>query len=148
MMATNHALAGALLGLSIGHPIALPLAFASHFALDSIPHYTDERLKISSKRFVYLLLVDAFLCFLLVTMLALVRPDQWLLAALCAFLATSPDFMWVGKFLRARRGEAEQALTNPIMRFHSRIQWFTRPVGAVVELVWLVGASVLLANVV
>lgn len=146
MTATNHALTGALVGLSIGHPAAMPLAIASHFVLDALPHYSDERLQVSSKAFARLLVVEALLCFMIVLLLFLARPEHWLLAIVCAFLATSPDFMWAGRFFRARRGNDELILRNAIMRFHSWIQWFERPIGAFVEVVWFLGAGVLLAN--
>jgi hypothetical protein len=42
MLATPHLLVGALIGRLAGsYPLALPLAFASHFLLDVIPH-TDQ----------------------------------------------------------------------------------------------------------
>lgn len=148
MIATNHALTGALLGLSIGHPVALPLAFASHFVLDAIPHYGDDNKRIARASFVLQLLADAAFCGLLVLLLALSGTVNWPLAALCAFLAASPDFMWIPRFLRARKGEKESKPTNPVVRFHSWIQWFQRPIGAAVEVAWLTAAVLLLANIV
>lgn len=148
MIATNHALTGALIGLSIGHPVALPLAFASHFVLDAIPHYGDDNKRIANSSFVIQLLIDAAFCGLLVLILALNGPANWLLAVSCAFLAASPDFMWIPKFLHARRGKNEIKSRNLAIRFHTWIQWFQKPVGAVVEVVWLVGAVLILANII
>jgi hypothetical protein len=38
--APNHALTGALIGLSVANPVlALPLAFVSHLLQDTVPHY-------------------------------------------------------------------------------------------------------------
>lgn len=149
MIAINHALTGALIGLSIGHPAALPLAFASHFVLDSIPHYgNEENVSIGSRRFAAQLTLDMILCALMVLVLAIAGPANWMLAAACAFLAASPDFMWMPRFLRARNGKKESKSKNIALRFHSWIQWFQKPIGALVEAVWLVGAAVLLANII
>ena len=146
MVATNHALTGAIIGLSIGHPVALPLAFMSHFVLDAIPHYGEHPDHIQSRRFVVQLIIDASLCGVLVLFLAASSPAHWLLAVVCAFLAASPDFMWIPKFLRARRGQPEKGSDSLIIRFHTRIQWFQRPAGAAVEAVWLAVSLTVLAN--
>jgi hypothetical protein len=148
VIATNHALTGAILGLSIGHPVALPLAFASHFVLDAIPHYGDDNKRLASSSFVIQLFIDAAFCGLLVLVLALSGPIDWLLAASCAFLAASPDFMWIPKFLHARRGNKEAKSHNAVIRFHTWIQWFQKPIGAVVEVAWLAGAVLLLAKII
>lgn len=147
MVATNHALTGALIGLSIGNPVALPLAFLSHFVLDSIPHFGDDDKRINKTSFVIQLLADAFLCGVLVLVLAWSGTANWQLAAFCAFLAASPDFMWMPRYLRARKGLNESKQSNFILRFHSWIQWFQRPVGAVVEVVWAGASMLLLANI-
>ncbi|MBA3758589.1 hypothetical protein H0X10_03090 [Candidatus Saccharibacteria bacterium] len=148
MIATNHALMGALLGLSIGSPIALPIALMSHFVLDSIPHYSDRRVKLQSQRFFVQLTLEAILCAILVLFLALQRPEYWLLAAVCAFLAVSPDFMWIPRFVRAFTHKPAPKTNNFIIRFHKGIQWFERPIGIVVEIAWLLGATTILANIV
>lgn len=140
MIATNHALTGAIIGLTVAGPIALPLAFVSHFVLDSIPHYGDNDKRLKNTSFIMQLLIDAVLCGLLVILLALTGAANWPLAVACAFLAASPDFMWLPRFLRARRGQKEPRKKNWIIAFHSWVQWFQRPIGAVVEVVWLVSA--------
>jgi hypothetical protein len=149
MMATNHALTGAAIGLTVSTPAAaLPLAVVSHFALDAVPHYGSSRESIHTVRFRNLLLVDALLCLCLVIILVLVHPRHWLVAVTCAFLATSPDFMWVGKFLRARHGQIASPMRNLAMRFHGKIQWFQRPIGVIVECVWAFAAVDVLAHLI
>jgi hypothetical protein len=147
--APNHALTGALIGLTISNPLlALPLAFISHFICDAIPHYDQpgdpkERIT-SSKRFIYEQLVTGFtLCVLIVLLLALTRPKHWLTAAICAFLATSPDLFWIPRFIYAQRTHHDRGPTNPFLRFHSRIQWLTGPKLIWLELVWFVGFGAL-----
>jgi hypothetical protein len=135
MTATNHALTGAIIGLTVGNPwLAIPLAFASHFVLDALPHYGPAKSNIGSKRFRNYLTMDAALCILLVLLLGLSRSEGWIVAALCAFVATSPDVMWLPDFLRARQGKSERTIANrnAIVRFHSLVQWYQKPPGAII----------------
>lgn len=147
MTATNHALTGALIGLVVGQPlIAVPAALASHFVCDSLPHYKrelpgDELLK--SGWFQNYLIIDCSLCVLLVLVLALLQPHHWLLASICAFLATSPDLVWLEKYLKVRSGRAYHE--NSFAKFSRVIQWFQRPIGWSVEAAWFVGALVLIS---
>lgn len=149
MIAFNHALTGALIGLTVQRPlIALPAALLSHFVVDMIPHHGREAdtASIGSRGFRTQLLLDATACFLLVLVLAIVAPYGWLLAAACAFLATAPDFAWMPGYLRVRRGGAFTAhRPNRFMRFAASIQWFERPIGALVEIAWAVGMIILLS---
>ena len=145
--ATNHALTGALIGMTIVNPvIAIPLAIISHFVLDAIPHYdasgTDVE-RIGSRRLVYeQLLLGGVLCFLIVLALFLTRPQHWLTAAICAFLATSPDLLWIPRFLHVRRTGRDMKL-NSFLRFHNWIQWWTAPKLMWVELAWFLGMGAL-----
>ena len=149
MTAPAHALTGALIGLSISNPaIALPLAVASHFVCDVIPHYDeaeqDTVKRISSRRFwIEFVAVSAGLCFLIVLALAMAHPKHWFTAALCAFLATSPDAFWLRRFLHARRTGTDIRL-NAFLRFHEAIQWKTGPKLIWVEVIWLVGMTLLI----
>lgn len=144
MTAINHALTGAIIGLVIVDPvIAVPVAFASHFALDALPHFGSSRKDfLKSLSFKSMLIIDALLCILLVVILAIIRPQNWFIAAICAFVATSPDFVWIGKYLEANKGRTWKV--NKFSKFAAAIQWFQRPIGAVVEVAWLVAAIVLM----
>ena len=149
MRAINHALTGALIGLSVLAPwVAVPVALASHFVCDAIPHYgakASDESTIASKSFAIGLFADAALCGLLVLLLILTRPEQWLSSAVCAFIATAPDLLWIPGYMRARSGQAFRASKQNVYTvFAKSIQWFERPIGAVVELAWFVAASVLL----
>jgi len=147
MTATNHALTGAFIGLAAGNPwVAIPAAFASHFICDAIPHFGQERNNMKwlrSRFFKRMLLVDIVLCFAVAGMLVVVHPVHWFLAVVCAFLATSPDFYWVRKF---RDAVANKPYQKPegFGYFASVIQWFQKPIGAVVEVAWAIGMFVLL----
>ena len=149
MTAINHALTGATIGLLVGIPgVALPAAFISHFICDMIPHFGVEKRRMTkmfrSHKFLGYLISDIALCGILVLALAVFQPEHWLLASVCAFLATSPDFIWVSKF-QAARMKGKKELHNWFTRFSGGIQWFQRPIGAVVEIAWFAaGISVLM----
>ncbi|HSX05202.1 MAG TPA: hypothetical protein VLF69_01920 [Candidatus Saccharimonadales bacterium] len=142
MTAPNHALTGAVIGLSVANPwLALPLAFLSHFACDAIPHYdppgNDKVKRIGSREFLRdFLVIGAVLCFLLVLCLTLARPEHWLQAAICAFLAASPDLFWIPRFLHIRRTGKDKPLRSWFLRFHVFIQWKTGPRLIWLELAW------------
>jgi len=140
MTATNHALTGAVIGLTIGNPfVALPAALLSHFVCDAMPHYgptTEERTLLRSRGFAVRLLVDALLCGLLVLALVLTSPLHWQLAALCAFVAAAPDFASLPRFRSARSNAWNPERASVYERFAKKIQWFERPIGAFVELAW------------
>ena len=148
MTATNHALTGALIGLTVHNAwIALPVALLSHFICDAIPHYSDHRIKIGSKQFKQYLIVDALGAVTVASYLFALRPEAWFVACWAAFLATSPDLMWAQSFFRSQRRQKDAPMpAHLVARFHHRIQWFAKPVGAAVEYAWAFGAVLLLAK--
>ncbi|HVV26132.1 MAG TPA: hypothetical protein VHC21_03840 [Candidatus Saccharimonadales bacterium] len=146
MTATNHALTGALIGLVVGEPlIALPAALVSHFVCDAIPHFGSAlppQVNLRRNNFRNYLILEFCLCVLLVAVLAVLRPEHWFLAAVCAFLATSPDLLSIDRYLKVRRGQHWKR--GAYGKFACGIQWFERPIGAVVEAAWFIAAIVLL----
>ncbi len=145
MTATNHALTGALIGLVIGEPlIAIPAALVSHFICDALPHYDSvlREEKLHKTWFRYYLIAEASLCFLIVLVLAIVQPENWLLASICAFVAASPDLLWIPRYVKTLSGRVWQP--NRYERFASNIQWFMKPSGAVVEIAWAAGCIILI----
>jgi hypothetical protein len=147
MTATNHALTGAVIGLAVGQPlIALPVAFLSHFVCDALPHYAsaDPPEKVlKTGRFRDYLIVEATLCALIVLILAITRPDNWLLASFCAFLAASPDFFWINRYMKTRAGLTWRP--NLFSRLALGIQWFAKPIGAAFEAAWAAAAIIIIA---
>lgn len=149
MTATNHALTGTAIGLFVASPaIALPAAFLSHFVLDALPHFgaKDKQKALRSSGFKKYLAIEAAICFMIVVILAVLRPVHWQIAAFCAFLAASPDLYWIGKYRAALRGE--QYSKNWFSTFASKIQWFEKPIGAAVEIVWFIALMSLLVPVI
>lgn len=146
MTTTNHALTGAVIGLMVGEPlIAIPAAIVSHFVCDAIPHY-DKGLPgnrwLRTKSFRNYLLITSLLCVLLVVALAIFQPEHWFLASVCAFAATAPDLLWLNRYLKVRRGKHWKR--GAFMKFAGDIQWFAKPIGAVVEIAWAIAAVLLI----
>ncbi|MDB5164781.1 MAG: hypothetical protein JWL89_407, partial [Candidatus Saccharibacteria bacterium] len=126
--------------------IAVPAALASHFVCDSLPHYGDRskgEALLRTKGYRNYLITDASLCVALVSVLAVTRPEHWLLAAICAFVATSPDLVWLRHYLNAIRKKKWKPMW--FERFASDIQWFERPIGSVVEAAWLLSGLIVLS---
>ena len=150
MTATNHALTGAFIGLAIGNPwMAIPAAFMSHFVCDVVPHYdvpgASKTARLLTKLFLNIqIILGSILCVLIVLILALAHPPHWLLASVCAFTATVPDLLFAPRYLQLIKTGKDPVAHNWFWRFHDRIQWFQEPIGAVVEVAWLIGMVLLL----
>lgn len=145
MTATNHALTGAVIAAVSGNAwVALPMAFISHFVMDAIPHFGAGKQFPASRLFKIMLVSDAVLCFILVLTLGLIQPAHWQLMAICAFIATSPDFFWLNMYRYIKAGKYKDWKPGIYARFASKIQWFERPIGAIVELVWAVAVITIL----
>lgn len=139
MTISNHMLAGAAIALVVKQPIlVLPLAFASHFVLDAVPHFGYPggegfagvfRHKLSYAEAAYS--VVSFM-----VLLATVGLWTWL-TALAAVLAFAPDFHWISRYLIYERRGLEPPPSR-FGQFHSWIQWCERPWGIIVEVVTFV----------
>lgn len=148
MTATNHALTGAAIGLIVGQPIlAIPLALVSHFVLDAIPHFAfsnEPESVLATDLFRNYLVIEALVCFLIVCFLFATQPVNWLLAAVCAFVAASPDFLHINKYIKKRQGKRWQP--SKFSKFAADIQWFQRPIGGVVEIAWCIAMIIIISQ--
>jgi len=146
MTAINHAMTGAIIGLVVGQPlIAVPAALASHFVCDALPHFRSSEegeAFLRASWFVNYLVIEVLLCVALVALLAYTGPLHWQLAVACAFLAAAPDLISYKRFRLARLRKRY----NPgaYVRFASKIQWFEKPIGAMVEVAWFAAAAIIL----
>lgn len=148
MTVTNHALTGGLVAVLIANPAAaLPLAFASHFLLDSLPHFGNHpKMGIGTDLFRRYLFLDIALMLTVAFVMALMFSHVWWLVLLCAALAVSPDLMWYPHWRAARKGEAKQP--GPVARFHKKIQWAEIPEGWKIELAYFVVTAAFLLHMV
>ena len=126
MTGFNHVLVGVTIAVAVQQPILAPiLAFGSHFVLDALPHYWNDTYVPWNKKFIRLLSIDAALCFAVLAFAIWLFPHLWWLLALCAFMATLPDWLWILHF-----GLNKQ---HWFFTFHKKIQWAEKPWGLWIE---------------
>lgn len=134
MTGINHAMTGALIVSVVSAPIiGLPLAFASHFVLDSLPHYGKDVGGIS-KLTKTLWLIDLIAVpTLVLTLLFSGMQDRYLfIAGIVA--AVSPDFVWVYRlFIKEKFGTIPPGPKNKFNQFHSNIQKYEFKNGVFIE---------------
>jgi len=146
MTGINHALTGAVIGTWVGQPLlAIPLAFASHFVLDVLPHFGqnyEERTKI----FKAVVGVDIALLALLFSNLAL--RSEWLMTS-AAVTAMSPDFAWIYRFtIKEHFGTLPKPPLNKFNQFHVGIQKLESMGNLIFEIVWLFIVGAVLVRIV
>jgi len=149
MTATNHMLAGAVVATGIQQPLLIvPLAVASHFVLDMLPHFgiheDDQARRNNHPLFHFVLIIDVVMVVSLLALLPLILKgaiSSWVLL-LGMVMAWIPDAIWIPRFFRSRRGQ--EITHNWMTKFHEKIQWFERPPGLVIELFWFVAMGVAL----
>jgi hypothetical protein len=132
MLATNHALTGAVLGALLPLHLAIPAAFASHFVLDALPHYGITGTKRNSSR-AYKLIVLSDVAVALTGSIGLAFLHKWQMN-LCAWAAWSPDLPWVVYYLRHR--SLHITSSHWFLRLHQHIQWGEHPWGIIPELIY------------
>lgn len=101
MLETPHALVGAAIAVKIGNPaLAIPLAFASHFILEKIPHwnphlnYETEKYGKPTRKSTIITTVDSTLALVLAGSIALnALPDisRTITILLTTFASVLPD---------------------------------------------------------
>lgn len=151
MTATNHVLTGAVIAAVVGSPaVAIPLAFASHFILDAIPHFgihEDDTLRRNGHwLFRAVIVTDTILTIAALVIVPLMLRHTvggWLVLA-SMLAALIPDLLWIPHFIHEVRHKVAHA-RNKFMTLHQRIQWSETPAGLLVELLWAAAAIVLMA---
>ena len=143
MTAINHGLTGVAIGTIVQSPWALPLALLSHFLLDAIPHFGLAK---RNTIFLIYLFFDALATATLLFWVILTTSQPLLLAS-CLILATSPDLVWAYKwFKEVKHNQPFSSGSGPITRFHTKIQWFEKPVGIIVEVFWAAAMLLIITN--
>lgn len=135
MTGANHIATGALIGASFSAPIAMPLAFVSHFAMDVLPHFGDENLSRRSRRFLAVVVMDACIVLTITAAIIALKPHHWQLMLAGGVIAMSPDAMHAPDFyreLRKRQMKGRGRLGNWHHNIQREYAW-----GIIVEAVWL-----------
>lgn len=133
MTGINHVVAGALIAAALPQPaLAIPLAFASHFVMDALPHYGDtSKHSWLNGNFKYILGADLVLAGMFILGLALWQPAAWGLMIICAVIAYSPDFLWLPYYIAHLKNNHK--VESRLIKFMKRLQWGERPWGIIVE---------------
>lgn len=140
MIGLNHALTGAAIGLAIQKPLlVIPLAFASHFLLDMLPHFGGHVYQWGHRHFNKIIAVDGIVTLLAIILIIFTAPSLTLPIMLGVFFAMLPDALLVPYYMRGKK-------PHWFHDFHLKIQWYEKPPGVIVEgLYLLLISSALLA---
>lgn len=134
MFLTNHALTGALIGLELPVPAAVPVAFASHFFMDGLPHFGNPKWKSARGfrdwHFLVMGGVDFTLACAVTAGACLLRPEKAGRIIIGAFFAALPDLFYIPEILFNKR------LDRRLRVIHAKIQWSETPPGILVEGGW------------
>ena len=143
MLLTNHVLTGIYLGLVIDEPaVLLPVAVASHLAMDVTPHFgpppAGHRSADFHDRFFLVIGSMDFLASLVVTAsFCVARPDRAGHVLLGAFGAALPDLTYIPVIVLGERAyRIIPGLRRLIKGFLAPIQWYEKPPGLATEFVW------------
>jgi len=133
MIGLNHALTGAAIGIIVRKPmLVVPLAFASHFLLDAIPHFGGHQLYTwGNKQFKRIIIADGLACFSIISIIILISPALTLPVLLGVAFAMLPDGALVHYYLK-------KPLKNWFHNFHLKLQWYEKPNGIIIEAIYLV----------
>lgn len=94
MLTTPHAVTGATIAVLLPHPLlCVPVAIASHFVLDSVPHWQETLAPYTPTRKTYIRIpIDLALALVLVAFIARLQPEHVGLIWTGAISANVPDF--------------------------------------------------------
>jgi hypothetical protein len=137
MTATNHAITAANIALVTKSWWAVPIALASHFVLDALPHFGEPGIEDRHSKFKLVASVDLAL-FIATFLLVLATANQYIWLVLASgFFAVLPDSVWFYRYYLEHKLGSLPA-RNKLTHFHAKIQWGERPWGWVIEIGWFV----------
>lgn len=124
-------LTGTAIAVALREPLLVaPLALMSHFILDAIPHFDHPLYQYGSRYFTLIMAADGVVSVGTVTLVMLALPHLAGVIALGALFAIMPDFLWLYYYTHGRPQWW-------FFRFHTKIQWYERPPGILVEASYL-----------
>lgn len=138
---------GAVIALGITQPVfAIPLAFASHFAIDIIPHFGLDEEELFNRHFNTILALDFLFAIFMMIILGLTFPSQkWTIWA-CMIAAAIPDAASAYYRLYIEKIKKTTVRYGRLYAFHRKIQWSQTFPGILVEAAWfiLMGSLILI----
>lgn len=124
-------MSGALIGALLPWPMALPVAFASHFVLDALPHYgIDHKRRDHSRVYKLIVYSDTFVALSMAAVAAIL--GKWHME-IAGWVAYSPDVLWVLHYFQKGRSFHLHP-RHWFMLFHRNIQWCERPWGIIPDM--------------
>lgn len=131
MTGFNHAAIGGFIAKVLPLPLAIPVALASHFALDAMPHYGIPQNQRDGRFWRYFTTIDFMVAWGLLGGISLSRHHYAVF--LCGLIAASPDFIWVARVIQTRSFNLSDNKTR-FAKWHAKIQRYERPWGIYIEL--------------
>lgn len=148
MTATNHVVAGVLIGTALHNPLlAIPVAVVSHYVLDCIPHfdYPSTGKGYFSLKYAIGLATDSAIAAAVLVSLIILQPAHYWLLVVCGVAAASPDLMWLYYHIYKKSQGREN--WPRLVKLHSNIQKITTPKLWPTELLWfLVTGSLVISR--
>ncbi len=144
MQALNHMVFGSLIAVTVSDPvIAVPAALASHFVLDSIPHYGDDpKARMGSRAYNYRILLDILACTLVMLLFLSLHPKDPTLVLVCGLIAILPDIFWPLALIVKQKGPLWS-----FFKFHKKIQTES-PRGIYIEIIWFILTTALVIELI
>ncbi len=132
MQGFNHTLTGVALGVLIPEPaLVAPVALASHFALDVIPHYGEHSpFALGDKYYLPKIAADIFLSLLIFVVAQHHFPGHTVAITTGVVFSLLPDVLWPFNLV-VKRGPLKRFL-----RWHKAIQWSETGPGIITELLY------------
>ena len=137
-----------MIALAVKQPVlAVPLAFASHFVLDAIPHFgihEDDHVKRNSHwLFRTVISIDTVLAVAMIITIPLLANETvgWWIILLGMLAGIAPDTIWIYRFIRLMRNKLVRPYGR-VAKFHQNIQWSEQPWGLNIEVVWVIASLV------
>jgi hypothetical protein len=130
MTGFNHGLVGGLLGGLLPLPIAIPAALASHFILDTFPHYGISHEQRDKSKFWKVFCTFDAIATLGLAIYAIQQKHYAIF--LGGLFATMPDYVWIVIVIKSRSFDLS-AQSNRFTKWHAGIQKLERPWGIWIE---------------
>ena len=144
MQAINHTLTAGAIAVTIQQPtLVAPIALASHFLLDIVPHYGSyPPYGRGTKAYYRIILVDGLLSLSAYVAMIHIWPQYRVAISVGVFFSLLPDLIWPLALYIKHRGPLWA-----FFRFHKGIQHESGR-GIAVEMLWFTMMSGLLASLV
>lgn len=121
MTGINHVLTGGIIGAAVASPAVFPVALASHYLLDMLPHYGVEHDSEHATDKVWRIDFVLIAAFIIYAIVAGLNDQPWILVG--AAVAMVPDLAWVYRFaIHERFGARPARKKNLLNRVHANIQ--------------------------